>query len=261
MITLRELKAVLKIWKLAWAEALVDRRAVLIQVLALGGNGVVWLVFWFFFFRRVGVIRSWGFNELVTLLVIAWSIHGVVIGGLSNVRRLGELISTGRIDATLALPGPTLPFLLVRKIDALQAGNFVVGLGVYIFIGQPSLVKTVLVSGAIIAGSVVLTSLLIVAGSLSFYTRHDAASDLGFHAVSLFMAYPADIFGRGTRFMMYAVVPAAFVTTVPARMIFEFSRTLALVVLVSAVVAPAIATKVFYRGLERYTSGAVWTTA
>jgi ABC-2 type transport system permease protein len=70
-------------------------------------------------------------------------------------------------------------------------------------------------------------------------------------------SYPVDVFAGGAKLLAYTVVPAAFVSTVPARIIMDFDAGQALVL---SAVAARVAL-VFRAGLRRYTSGAVWTRA
>ena len=60
--------------------------------------------------------------------------------------------------------------------------------------------------------------------------------------------------------ILYTVIPAAFVATVPAQLIIRFDARRAAILGVSATFAVAALT-VFSAGLRRYASGSVWTRA
>ena len=98
-------------------------------------------------------------------------------------------------------------------------------------------------------------------GSLGLFTGRSESGELGFHAILLFAAYPVDVFAGAIRIFLYLVVPAGFVTTAPARLIDDFDARWAAASVGVACGFAALAWLTFYRGLRRYSSGAVWTNA
>jgi ABC-2 type transport system permease protein len=69
------------------------------------------------------------------------------------------------------------------------------------------------------------------------------------------------VFAGAAKLSLYTIVPAAFVASVPARLLRHFELRWALA-LVGAALASALAGwAVFTRGLRRYTSGSVWVRA
>ena len=74
-------------------------------------------------------------------------------------------------------------------------------------------------------------------------------------------SYPVDVFGGPARVFLYTVVPAAFVSTVPARLIDSFDVGLAATALAVAAAFAGGGAALFHLGLRRYTSGAGWTRA
>ena len=74
-------------------------------------------------------------------------------------------------------------------------------------------------------------------------------------------SYPVDVFAGMAKVVLYSVVPAAFVSSVPAKLIDSFDiGALAWLAIVASVFAIA-GWMTFTAGLRRYTSGAVWTRA
>jgi ABC-2 type transport system permease protein len=102
---------------------------------------------------------------------------------------------------------------------------------------------------------------LVVMGSIGFFSSRNEAGDLGFQAIILFANYPVDVFSGMTRVFLYGVVPAGFVSSVPAKLIDDFRLGWAVAVLGVAVGISIGAWAVFTVGLRRYTSGAVWVSA
>ncbi|HEV8114766.1 MAG TPA: ABC-2 family transporter protein, partial [Acidimicrobiales bacterium] len=74
-------------------------------------------------------------------------------------------------------------------------------------------------------------------------------------------AYPVDVFAGAVKVLLFSVVPAAFVATVPARLIDDFDLALAGQLVGVAAIFALAAAATFTLGLRRYTSGSVWTRA
>jgi ABC-2 type transport system permease protein len=74
-------------------------------------------------------------------------------------------------------------------------------------------------------------------------------------------AYPVDLFAGAIRVVLFTVIPAAFISAVPAQLVedFELGRALALTAVATLLALAAGAT--FTAGLRRYTSGSIWTRA
>ena len=96
--------------------------------------------------------------------------------------------------------------------------------------------------------------------SLARSGRSDGG-ELGFNAIMLLGNYPLDLFGGAARVMLYTVVPAAFVATVPAQLIIRFNADRAAALGGVSAIFTVIALTVFNAGLRRYASGSIWTRA
>lgn len=248
-------------WQAAWFEARSNRRSFWLQVAIMVVNDVVWVIFWALLFNRVGDLRGWGFDQIVLLFAVLTTAGGIVLGLLNNTRRIGELASTGGLDAVLALPTPPLLALMARRVETVNVGDLGFGLVLFLVGGSPSPMRFAIFVFGVICASLIISGFLILMGSTSFFVSRNEASELGFHAILLFANYPVDIFTGYTRFFLYGVVPAGFVSTVPAKLIGEFSVGWAVALATVAVAVTAAGWTAFTLGLRRYTSGATWTAA
>lgn len=106
-----------------------------------------------------------------------------------------------------------------------------------------------------------LASFLVLTGSLAFFGGRTDGGELGFHTILVVSNYPVDVFGGRARLLLYTVVPAGFVATVPARLIDDFDLARAAAMCALAAVFAAAAVAVFNLGLRRYASGSLWTRA
>lgn len=246
-------------WRGAWAEALANRRGFWSQIVIMVLNDAVWIVFWVIFFRQVGTLRGWDVDDVLVLIAVATTSVGIAIGALANCRWIADLAGDGKLDAALSLPVPTLPYLLCRRVDPINVGDIGFGVALFAILGQPSPQRVAVFVLVTVCAAVTLTGFIVAIGSITFFTGPNDATDLGFQSILLFSLYPVDIFSGALKVVLYGVVPAALVASVPARLVAEFNPVTAALLVAASVAFAALGWTVFRLGLKRYTSGASWT--
>jgi len=135
---------------------------------------------------------------------------------------------------------------------ALRLGDLVFGLALFL-IAAPgrwgSLLLGLLAGHIFVAFSVLL-------GSLAFWMGNaDNLAGQAINAPITFGLYPAEIFPGAVQWLLYTLIPAAFVGSVPARLpsAFSWGRLAVLVAFAAGIVLAA--SYVFRWGLRRYESG------
>ncbi len=246
-------------WRAAWAEAWSNQRGFWTQIGLMCVNNLVFVLFWLVFFGEVSSLRGWNAERLLILLAIFSSVAGVVLGLLHNLRRLGELVGDGELDAALSLPTPTLLYLSLRRVEPVNVGDLVFGLGLFAVIGSPTPGRLALFVFGVICGSSVLAGFFIIVGSLGFFAGRGDAADVGLQSILLFSHYPIDVFPGLIRLFLYVVVPAGFVGAVPARLVDNFDPVWAGLAIAASSGFVLVGARAFQLGLRRYTSGSVWT--
>ena len=241
------------------ADAFARRASFWSQVGTMVANDIAWVVFWVIFFNRVGVVRGWDRHRILLLFAVLTTSAGFVLGVLSNIKRIPQLVNDGALDEVLALPVSPLPHLLVRRIDAINLGDVLFGIVLFAVAGDPNLERTVVFAGACIASVVLLSGFLVATGSLVFFAGSGQVGDLSLHAMLLLANYPAEVFAGYTRALLYTAVPAAFVAGVPARLVDHFTLAKSAGLVTAAVVMAVVGWAVFSLGLRRYTSGSAWS--
>jgi ABC-2 type transport system permease protein len=245
----------------ALAEAWANRSGFWTQVLAMVVNDIAWVIFWILFFHGVGDVRGWDTDGVLLLLAILTTSAGFVLGVLGNARRIGRLAADGELDAALALPVPTLGYLLVRRIETTNLGDLAFGIALFAVAGHPTSERIAIYVVGVAVAATLLTGFLVAIGSLAFFAGRNDAGELGFHAMLMFATYPVDIFSGAAKALLYTVIPAAFIGAVPAKLVDSFDPALAAAALAAAIAFALGGRAVFTLGLRRYTSGAVWTGA
>lgn len=253
---------IFSIWRAAFREVFAKRRAFYIDVSIMLINDLTWIVLWTFLFNNTGSIRGWDIDRVYVLFSVIALSFGISFGLFRNTRRIAEIINDGSLDAALTLPVDTLTYLLVRRVSAPVVGDIVFGLGLFFIAVRPTLVETLLFFAVSILGAIVMGSFLVLLGSLTLhFGGRGEQSDLGFEAINIFSFYPIDMFGGPTKVMLFTVLPAAFVTAIPAEIIEHFTLASLGWLLLATVVFATAARVTFTTGLRKYRSGSRWTTA
>jgi ABC-2 type transport system permease protein len=253
------MSAVLAVLRGALADAAARRSAFWTQVGAMVANDVAWVAFWLLFFGRVRTVRGWDTHRVLMLFAVLTTSAGLVLGLMSNSRRLPDLIRDGALDETLSLPVPPLPHLLLRRVDTVNLGDVLFGVLLFSVAAHPTPARIVLYAGGSVAAAVLLTGFLVTVGSLAFFTGRGEPGGLAFNTVLTLAAYPVDIFTGGLKALLYTAVPAAFVAAVPARLIDRPTWHDALALLAISGTFAALGWLTFTLGLRRYTSGSAWS--
>lgn len=246
----------------AFAEAWAKRSSFWFQVAVMVANDLFFVAFWFLFFTEVDSVRGWDVDRTLLLLAILATVSGIALGLFPNARWLGTMISDGRLDAALALPSNPLTYLLGRSVDPSMLGDLVFGPLLFLALGDLSPERVALFVLGSAAGATVFVSFLVLLASVTFFAGgRGEHAELGFQAILMLSSYPPDIFGGTTRLLLFSVVPAAFVSGVPTRLVDDLSPALGATLLAVALAFAGAACLAFSLGLRRYRSGSVWTTA
>ena len=245
----------------ALAEAAANRAALTSSMTVMIVNDIVWVAFWYLFFRGIGELRGWDADRVLLLLSVITSAAGISLGVLANARRIGVMAVEGELDAVLTLPVSPLAYVLLRRVEPVNIGDLAFGIVLFAVTGHPTPERIAIFVVVVLLSATLLTGFLVLTGSLAFFAGRSEGSELGFQAMILLGSYPVDVFAGTARIVLYSVIPAAFVSSVPAKLIDSFDiGALAWLAIVAGVFAIA-GWMTFTAGLRRYTSGAVWTRA
>jgi ABC-2 type transport system permease protein len=246
----------------ALSDALANRRSFWFQVTVMAVNDFTWVVFWALFFNAVGNVRGWDRGDVLMLFAILLTAAGIALGLVGNARKLGQLVADGEIDAALALPLDPLAYLLARRIDTALLGDLLMGPLLFAYASDRSPGAFAVYLGGVLCGSIVLIGFLVSISSLTLFVGgRGEQADLGFQAILIMASYPLDIFGGRTKVVLFTLIPAAFVTGLPASLLRNFDIGTALALVGAAGFFALLGIGLFRLGLRRYASGAVWTRA
>lgn len=236
--------------------ALEYRASFVSQIVGMFINDGLWLVFWALYFTRFPVIRGWERADVLILWAVLTLGYGLLTGFFGNALRLSELILQGQLDYYLVLPKDVLLHSLLGRMYFTAWGDALFGLIVFLLFGQPTPLRLVLFLTVAVIVGIILVAFFVLAHSLTFFIGSSqlVAQQLT-NAMIHFSTYPGSIFQGAVKIILYTLIPAGFINTIPVALLRVFDwRLLAELTLVALVLVVA-ARWLFYAGLRRYESG------
>jgi ABC-2 type transport system permease protein len=257
----RELIFMFTLWK-ANVQALMEYRAsFLTQIIGMVLNNGMYFLFWVLFFEKFNEVRGWQLPDMMQLFGVVASGFGLCHFFFGNMSTLSEIIAFGQLDYYLSLPRPVLLHVLASKSYPSSLGDLSYGFLSFILAGQfdaGALLRFCF--GCLVAGSIFL-SFSILVHALSFWVGN--AQQLAYqanNAIITFSIYPISLFDGPAKFILFTIIPAAFIGALPAEFVAAFSWQTFLLLLASALLFLSLAIIVFQRGLRRYESGSTIQT-
>jgi ABC-2 type transport system permease protein len=243
-------------WKANFSSALEYRAAFISQIVGMFINNAVYFVFWIVFFDRFKEIRGWGVRDMFLLMSIVALGYGLAFTFFGNAMQLSRVIAQGQLDYYLALPRNILVSVLSSRMINSALGDLSYGVITYAFTGlfAPGEIALWLVASILVAIIFVMSFTLF--HSLTFWLGNASAlADQLSNAMLTFALYPSEIFQGTVRFIMFTIIPAAFVGLVPMSIVRGLDLNGLLLLIAAAVVITFVSSTIFYRGLRRYESG------
>lgn len=233
------------------------RTSFALQVFSMIINDGIWVLFWTIYFARFPVVHGWHQVDVLYLWGLASTAFGIMTVLFGNITNLGQIVSNGELDIYLSNPRPILFHLLISRQSTSAWGDVLFG-SVVLFISTPhhfwAIIQTVV---ALIATSLLLIGFAVAAQSLVFYTG--GREGIGFQLIQAFITfatYPAGIFRNVVvRVIIFGVIPAAFVSSLPSAIIDGVHPELLTYALMVGLFEVLLGRYLFYRGVRIYTSG------
>jgi ABC-2 type transport system permease protein len=252
----RELIFLLALWKANLLAAMEYRVPFISQIIGMMLNNAIYFIFWVIFFDRFKEIRGWDLTEMFLLFGIVATGFGLGVYLFGNVVQLTEVITSGRLDYYLSLPRPVLLHVLASSSIPSGLGDLLYGLLSFGLAGQYTPGAIFRFGLGSLLAMVVLLSFLILVQSLAFWLGNTALlSQHADNAILTFSLYPITLFDGTAKFILFTLIPAAFVGAVPAEFVRTFNWVTLAQLLGGALVFLGLAILAFQQGLRRYESG------
>ena len=239
------------------ASAMEYRVSFISQIVGMFINNGIYFVFWIIFFNQFGTIRGYNVDEIFLLFAIVTLGYGLGFMFAGNTRQyMAYLVAQGRLDYYLVFPRNLLLHVIFSKMIVSTVGDVAFGLIAYSFTGRFTLVEIGLFLTTAVLAAIIFVGYSVITGSLAFYMGNaQYASQQMTNAMLTFALYPNSLFSGAARMMLYTVIPAAFVGSVPVDIVRNQDGRLLLLLVGAAILVWLIALFLFYYGLRRYESG------
>ena len=246
----------LALWRTNLLSVMEYRVSFLAQVAGMFLNNVAFIGFWSIYFQRFHQVRGWRMTDVLLLFGTVAAGFGIAVCLFGNVLRLATVISEGELDYYLSLPRPALLHALASRMVPSGLGDLLFGFAALAVVGVASPDQALRFALGAALGATVFVGVLTTAHALSFWIG-DSSLLAGTvqQGLILFSTYPLAVFDGWARFLLFTLLPAAFVGAVPAGLVRSFSWQGLGELTLAAAAAMTVAIVLFRRGLARYQSG------
>jgi len=252
----REIKFLLALWKTNLLGEMEYRAVFLTQVVGMILNDAMYFVFWVLFFDRFKVVSGWQLDDMVLLFGLVALGFGSAAFFFGNGFRLSDIITRGNLDYYLALPRPVLLHALASRSISSGIGDMTYGLLSFFVARRFTLETFGLFLLAAFMSMLIFLSFLVLVHSLSFWLGNSQLLSIqAVNAVVTFAIYPISLFEGPAKFILFTLLPAAFMGAIPVELVRSFTWGRLFELVAAALAIFLLAVFVFYRGLKRYESG------
>ena len=233
------------------------KKSFLIQTIFMFINNGFFLIFWGLVFHvNDGKVNGLQMRDILLVWSLApasWGVANFLFGGLREINRY---VLTGSLDTYLLQPKNILLSIATSKCEFSAFGDLIYGLVIgWIACGDVLLYLQFL--GYILIGTVVTCTIFILVRILVIWIG-EVEQIAHIYENSLFITfgtYPFEIFGGFTKMLMFTVVPAAYVSHLPIKLLGNFDIKLFLLLICATIALVMLSTFVFYTSLKKYESG------
>ncbi|SDY63028.1 ABC-2 type transport system permease protein [Proteiniborus ethanoligenes] len=232
------------------------RTSFIIQTFGMIINNASFIFFWWILFENVESIGGYGFKEVMMLWAISSVSYGISFVLFGNIRRITHMIVNGELDPYLLQPKDVLINIISSSTVVSAWGDILYGIILFIGINGVNLADFLLFLFFCTTGALIFSSVLILVNSLTFYMGNSQGiSGLVLEFMITFSIYPEGIYKGVAKYIIYTIIPAAFISLVPVRLLQYFSFKWFLVLLFFTAAWIIFAYWFFYKGLKKYESG------
>jgi ABC-2 type transport system permease protein len=238
------------------SSAMEYRMSFIIQTIGMALNNSAFIFFWWILFNTVENIGGYGFEDVMRIWALASTSFGIANIFFGNTRFITQIIMTGELDTYLLQPKDPVINMICGKTSLSSWGDAIYGLLLIMIVERFLLSKIVLFLILSTTGALLLTAVMVTLHSLSFYAGNmEAFAGLMVEFMITFSIYPEGIFGGALKWVLYTIVPVAFLAYIPRAIIMSLNLSLIPLVMIVVILWVIIAYTVFYHGLKRYESG------
>lgn len=219
-------------------------------------NDILFMLFWYFLFGKVGDLYGWQFKDVLLLIGIVALVYGLVGFFFGNLRLIYQKIAQGEFDFYLSLPKNELFHVLISRSSFSALGDVFFGIVVF-FLVVPITPYTVTMFMFTVVCAVLITLFInIIFQSLSFYFGNaEGMAHVGETFTVGISTYPHVVFDGFARMFIFVIMPVAFISNVPVMLIQSFDLKWFFLLIVVTFLVVIVSLFIYKQGLKRYESG------
>ena len=248
------------IWKsfmLNLSKAAQYRISFLLNIVMMIVNDSFFIVQWVIVFSIVPSIGGYGFNDVMLLWAMSAGGYGVAHSLFHGAFKIPNYVYTGKLDVFLTQPKNTLINVACSKSSISAVGDFLYAFVALAIIGAPWWQYPLIVLFSIISG-LLLTSVCVIYGNISFYVKNGGAlADNVQSTILKASSYPSNLFSGAVKWLLATLIPATFATVIPASILTSWNWGLFALLIAFTSLCVFLAFFTFEKGLKRYGSGNV----
>ena len=233
------------------------KKSFFVQTIFMLVNNGFFLIFWQVVFNiNGGTIEGITMKDILYLWAIppaTWGIANFFFGGF---RQINRYVINGQLDTYFLQPKSMLLSVGVSKTDFGACGDMIYGLVLGI-IACESFGEFLLMCSYLILGTILTCATFILIRSLAFYLGEvDQIAHI--YENSLFITlstYPMNIFSDFFKFLMYTIIPVAYLIHIPINLSYAFDIKQYLLVAGFSIGLFIISSIIFNKSLKKYESG------
>lgn len=215
--------------------------------------------------ERFDSLAGWNKWQIAFLYCMVSLVYRLFYSFFGNISTLSDLTISGNLDMYLIYPRKPLLMLISKAYIWRIFYNFAIfAVLVFVYIkagGDVSVIGFVELIIAIISSVMIIFSIYLIIGTLSFYlTNVRSILEILSELISEYMKYPLNIFGRSISMIFTFILPIGFIAYYPSIYILDiensiyFASTAEIITPLLSVILLGIALLFWKRGLRRYNS-------
>lgn len=250
------LKFLFALFKTNLKSATALRGYFLLSMTFMALNNAAFFVFWWVLMARVQSLRGWQLSDIELVFGISAGGFGLMQAVCGGAMHLSRFVEDGTLEPLLPQPKPTLPYALGCRSQASGFGDMLSGLGFIAHAGYLTGERAPFLLLALVASALTFTATCVTLFSLAFWVpRTQAFSRQLLDVVITFSLYPEPIFGGLLKLVLFTLLPAGFVSYLPASVVKDPSWLGVTGLVCAAAGYVWLACRIFRAGLARYSSG------
>lgn len=249
-----QIKVTLLSIKYGLMRQMLNKTTFITNILFMLLNNASFIVQWLILYSLKDSVGGYSFDQVLLLWGMATGTFGISRFFFKKAFNLSEIINNGKLDSFLVQPKNVLLSTITTDVEPSALGDIIYGY-IMLFIYGITLKNFLLFTLFIICGGLILVSIAVILGSLSFwFGKTDIISDTGNSLMVNFASYPDGIFKGIAKILLFTLIPVGIVNYLPVHVISEFDIKLFLIIIGTTLFLMITSVLIFNNGLKKYSS-------